>query len=112
MGSLVVLLLLSWGSCMGLHTQEKEELSELNDHFTSYVEQVWVLEHRSWVLLLELETPHQHQPRQQDMCGLQVPLEAKRGEQACLEAKRDCLHQTCGQLHERLCPGGMPVPGH
>ncbi|KAL8206407.1 UNVERIFIED_CONTAM: hypothetical protein K2H54_002838 [Gekko kuhli] len=94
---------------LGLRAQEKEELGELNDRFASYVERVRALEHRNRALLLELEAlrrqerapPRRPQLCQQEARGLRALLEAERGEQARLEAERDRLRQTCGQLRER-----------
>lgn len=94
---------------LGLRAQEKEQLVELNDRFATYVERVRDLEHRNRVLLLELEALRRQQlpparlPQlyQQEVRGLQALLEAETSDKARLEAQRDRLLQTCGQLRER-----------
>ncbi|KAJ7327313.1 hypothetical protein JRQ81_017072 [Phrynocephalus forsythii] len=95
---------------LGLRAQEKEQLAELNDRFATYVERVRDLEHRNRALELELEALRRRQqlaparlPRlfQQEVRGLQALLEAETSDKARLEAQRDRLFQTCGQLRER-----------
>uniref|UniRef100_A0ABM5GL14 Alpha-internexin-like n=1 Tax=Pogona vitticeps TaxID=103695 RepID=A0ABM5GL14_9SAUR len=94
---------------LGLRAQEKEQLVELNDRFATYVERVRDLESRNRALLLELEALRRQQraparlPQlyQQEARGLRALLEAETSDKERLEAQRDRLLQTCGQLRER-----------
>nr|XP_034990447.1 neurofilament light polypeptide-like [Zootoca vivipara] len=94
---------------LGLRAQEKEQLVDLNDRFASYVERVRDLEHRNRALLLELEALRRQQraparlPQlyQQEARALRALLDAEAGDKARLEAERDRLRLTCGQLRER-----------
>ncbi|XP_053111452.1 alpha-internexin-like [Hemicordylus capensis] len=94
---------------LGLRAQEKEQLVELNDRFATYVERVRDLEHRNRALLLELEALRRQertparlpQLYQQEVRGLRALLDSEAGDKARLEAERDRLRQSCGQLRER-----------
>nr|XP_028600456.1 neurofilament light polypeptide-like [Podarcis muralis] len=94
---------------LGLRAQEKEQLVDLNDRFATYIERVRDLEHRNRALLLELEALRRQQrtparlPQlyQQEARALRALLDAEAGDKARLEAERDRLRLTCGQLRER-----------
>ncbi|XP_061439761.1 alpha-internexin-like [Rhineura floridana] len=94
---------------LGLRAREKEQLVELNDRFATYVERVRDLEHRNRSLLLELEALRRQQraPARlwqlygQEARGLRALLDAETSDKVRLEAERDSLRQTRGQLRER-----------
>ncbi|XP_056151201.1 neurofilament light polypeptide [Lampris incognitus] len=94
---------------LGLRSQEREQLVDLNDRFATYIDKVRQLELQNRALLAELEALRK---RQSDPSRLQVVYEgearslralidSESGEKMRMEAERDYLHDVHEQLRER-----------
>lgn len=95
---------------LGLRSQEREQLVDLNDRFATYIEKVRTLELQNRELLEELEALRR---RQNDPSRLQVlyegemrslrsVIDSENGEKMRMEAERDYLRDVFGQMKERF----------
>ncbi|KAM9842705.1 neurofilament light polypeptide [Aulostomus maculatus] len=94
---------------LGLRSQEREQLVDLNDRFATYIEKVRHLELQNKALLAELEALRR---RQNDPSRLQAlyegearslraMIDSESGEKMRMEAERDYLHDVYEQMKER-----------
>uniref|UniRef100_A0A4W6DQF4 Neuronal intermediate filament family member 2 n=1 Tax=Lates calcarifer TaxID=8187 RepID=A0A4W6DQF4_LATCA len=94
---------------LGLRSQEREQLVDLNDRFATYIEKVRHLELQNRALLAELEALRR---RQNDPSRLQAlyegetrslraMIDSENGEKMRMEAERDYLRDVYEQMKER-----------
>ncbi|KAM9354347.1 neurofilament light polypeptide [Pholidichthys leucotaenia] len=94
---------------LGLRSQERAQLVDLNDRFATYIEKVRHLELQNRALLAELEALRR---RQNDPSRLQVlyegesrslraMIDSENGEKIRMEAERDYLRDVYEQMKER-----------
>ncbi|XP_029900362.1 neurofilament light polypeptide [Myripristis murdjan] len=94
---------------LGLRSQEREQLVDLNDRFATYIEKVRHLELQNRALLAELEALRRRQndpSRLQTLYegearSLRAMIDSESGEKMRMEAERDYLRDVYEQLKER-----------
>lgn len=95
---------------LGLRSQEKEQLVDLNDRFATYIEKVRHLELQNRTLLAELEAlrKRQNDPSrlqalyEGEARSLRAMIDSESGEKLQMEAERDYLHNIYEQMKERF----------
>lgn len=94
---------------LGLRSQEREQLVDLNDRFATYIEKVRHLEVQNRALLAELEALRRRQndpSRLQTLYegqvrSLRTLIDSENGEKMRMEAERDYMRDVYEQLKER-----------
>lgn len=94
---------------LGLRSQEREQLVDLNDRFAMYIEKVRNLELQNRALLAELEAlrRRQNDPSrlhalfEGEARSLRAMIDSENGEKMRMEAERDYLHDVYEQMKER-----------
>lgn len=94
---------------LGLRSQEREQLVDLNDRFATYIEKVRHLELQNRVLLSELEAlrRHQNNPSRLQMLyegqvrSLQAMIDSENVDKMRMEAERDNRRDVYEQIKER-----------
>uniref|UniRef100_A0A673C1K1 Si:dkey-33c12.3 n=1 Tax=Sphaeramia orbicularis TaxID=375764 RepID=A0A673C1K1_9TELE len=94
---------------LGLRSQEREQLVDLNDRFATYIEKVRHLELQNRALLSELEALRRrqnHPSRLQavyegEARSLRAMIDSENGEKMRMEAERDYLRDVYEQMKER-----------
>ncbi|KAK2892198.1 neurofilament light polypeptide [Channa argus] len=94
---------------LGLRSQEREQLVDLNDRFAMYIEKVRHLEMQNRALLAELEAlrKRQNDPSrlhtlyEGEARSLRAMVDSENGEKMRMEAERDYLHDVYEQMKER-----------
>ncbi|XP_061890035.1 neurofilament light polypeptide [Entelurus aequoreus] len=95
---------------LGLRSQEKEQLVDLNDRFATYIEKVRHLELQNRALLVELEglrKRQNHPSRLQatyegEARTLRATIESENEDKVQMETERDYLHGVHEQMKVRL----------
>ncbi|KAJ4939128.1 hypothetical protein JOQ06_028589 [Pogonophryne albipinna] len=93
---------------LGLRSQEREQLGDLNDRFATYIDKVRHLEQQNRALLAELEALRQNGPsRLQTLYegqarSLRATIDSENGEKMRMEAERDYLRDVHEQMKERF----------
>uniref|UniRef100_A0A8D3A5Z2 IF rod domain-containing protein n=1 Tax=Scophthalmus maximus TaxID=52904 RepID=A0A8D3A5Z2_SCOMX len=95
---------------LGLRSQEREQLVDLNDRFATYIEKVRHLEQQNRALLAELEglRKWQNDPSRLqalydgEVRSLRAAIDSESGEKMQMEAERDYLHDVYEQMKERF----------
>lgn len=93
---------------LGLRSQEREQLVDLNDRFATYIEKVRHLELQNRALLAELEALRRRQndpSRLQTLYegqarGLRAMIDSENGEKMRMEAERDRMREVHEQMKE------------
>ncbi|XP_008313454.1 neurofilament light polypeptide [Cynoglossus semilaevis] len=94
---------------LGLRSQEKEQLVDLNDRFATYIEKVRHLELQNRALLAELDALRrwQNEPSrmqaiyEEEVRSLRAMVDSENGEKMQMEAERDYLQDVYEQMKER-----------
>ncbi|XP_034021409.1 neurofilament light polypeptide [Thalassophryne amazonica] len=94
---------------LGLRSQEREQLVELNDRFATYVEKVRHLEVQNRALLAELEVLRRHQNNpshlqalyEGEARSLRAMIDSENGEKLWMEAEKEYLHDVYEQVKDR-----------
>ncbi|KAM4624853.1 neurofilament light polypeptide [Polymixia lowei] len=94
---------------LGLRSQEREQLVDLNDRFATYIEKVRHLELQNRALLAELEALRRRQSDpsrlqalyEGEARSLRAMIDSESGEKMRMEAERDYLRDVYEQLKER-----------
>lgn len=94
---------------LGLRTQEREQLVDLNDRFATYIEKVRHLELQNRALLAELEALRRRQRDpsrlkalyEGEARSLRAMIDSENGDKMRMEAERDYLHDVYEQMKER-----------
>lgn len=94
---------------LGLRSQEREQLVELNDRFATYIEKVRHLELQNRALLAELEALRRRQNDPSRLQGLyegearslRAMIDSENGEKMRMVAERDYLRDVYEQMKER-----------
>ncbi|KAG7509744.1 neurofilament light polypeptide-like [Solea senegalensis] len=94
---------------LGLRSQEREQLVDLNDRFATYIEKVRHLEQQNRALLAELEALRrwQNEPSrlqavyEGEVRSLRAMIDSESGEKMQMEAERDYLRDVYEQMKER-----------
>ncbi|XP_061599128.1 neurofilament light polypeptide [Cololabis saira] len=94
---------------MGLRSQEREQLVDLNDRFATYIEKVRHLELQNRALLAELDAlrRRQNDPSRLQMLyegevrSVRAMIDSENGEKMRMEAERDHLRDVYEQMKER-----------
>lgn len=94
---------------LGLRSQERAQLVDLNDRFATYIEKVRHLELQNRALLAELDAlrRRQNDPSRLQMLyegevrGLRAMIDSENGEKMRMEAERDHLRDVYEQMKER-----------
>ncbi|XP_034091371.1 neurofilament light polypeptide [Gymnodraco acuticeps] len=95
---------------LGLRSQEREQLGDLNDRFATYIDKVRHLEQQNRALLAELEALRRQQngpSRLQTLYegqarSLRATIDSENGEKMRMEAERDYLRDVHEQMKERF----------
>nr|XP_019969005.1 PREDICTED: neurofilament light polypeptide-like [Paralichthys olivaceus] len=95
---------------LGLRSQEREQLVDLNDRFATYIEKVRHLELQNRALLAELEGLRrwQNDPSrlqtlyEGEVRSLRAMIDSENGEKMQMEAERDYLNDVYEQIKERF----------
>ncbi|TNN50929.1 Neurofilament light polypeptide [Liparis tanakae] len=95
---------------MGLRSQEREQLVDLNDRFATYIDKVRHLELQNKALLAELEALRRRQndpSRLQTLYegrsrSLRAAIDSESGDKMRVEAERDYLRDVYEQMKERF----------
>ncbi|XP_062253764.1 neurofilament light polypeptide [Platichthys flesus] len=95
---------------LGLRSQEREQLGDLNDRFATYIEKVRHLEQQNRALLAELAGLRRCQNDPSRLQGLydgevrslRTTIDSENGEKMQMEAERDYLHDVYEQMKERF----------
>nr|XP_020459759.1 neurofilament light polypeptide-like [Monopterus albus] len=94
---------------LGLRSQEREQLVDLNDRFATYIEKVRHLELQNRALLAELEAlrRRQNDPSHLQVLyegearGLRAMIDSENGEKMRMEAEREYLQDVYEQMKDR-----------
>uniref|UniRef100_A0A3P9HCC7 Si:dkey-33c12.3 n=1 Tax=Oryzias latipes TaxID=8090 RepID=A0A3P9HCC7_ORYLA len=94
---------------LGLRSQEREQLVDLNDRFASYIEKVRNLELQNRALLAELEAlrKQKNDPSRLQLLyegevrSLRAMIDSENGEKMRMEEERDYLQNVYEQMKER-----------
>uniref|UniRef100_A0A8C7ZLX7 Neuronal intermediate filament family member 2 n=1 Tax=Oryzias sinensis TaxID=183150 RepID=A0A8C7ZLX7_9TELE len=94
---------------LGLRSQEREQLVDLNDRFASYIEKVRNLELQNRALLAELEAlrKQKNDPSRLQLLyegevrSLRAMIDSENGEKIRMEEERDYLQNVYEQMKER-----------
>uniref|UniRef100_A0A3P9M079 Si:dkey-33c12.3 n=1 Tax=Oryzias latipes TaxID=8090 RepID=A0A3P9M079_ORYLA len=94
---------------LGLRSQEREQLVDLNDRFASYIEKVRNLELQNRALLTELEAlrKQKNDPSRLQLLyegevrSLRAMIDSENGEKMRMEEERDYLQNVYEQMKER-----------
>lgn len=94
---------------LGLRTQERAQLVDLNDRFATYIEKVRHLELQNRALLAELDALRRRQNDPSRLQGLyegearslRAMIDSENGEKMRMEAERDYLRDVYEQMKER-----------
>ncbi|XP_054652825.1 neurofilament light polypeptide [Dunckerocampus dactyliophorus] len=95
---------------LGLRSQEREQLVDLNDRFATYIEKVRHLELQNRALLAELEGLRRRRNNPSRLQGLyegevrtlRAMIESENEDKAQMETERDYLHDVHKQMKIRL----------
>ncbi|XP_032563698.1 glial fibrillary acidic protein-like [Chiroxiphia lanceolata] len=91
-----------------MRTSKRVEIMELNNHFASYIEKVWLLEQQNKVLVLELNQAQDQEPSrlgdiyQEQLRELQCHAEQLGTAKARLEIEMFNLAQDLSSLQQKL----------
>ncbi|XP_028994059.1 neurofilament light polypeptide [Betta splendens] len=94
---------------LGLRSQEREQLVDLNDRFATYIEKVRHLELQNRALLAELDTLRRQQNNpsrlhtlyEGEARSLRAMIDSENGEKMRMEAEREYLHDVYEQMKVR-----------
>lgn len=94
---------------LGLRSQEREQLVDLNDRFATYIEKVRHLEVENRALLAELDALRRRQDHpsrlhvlyEGEARSLRATIDSENGEKMRMEAEREYLHEVYEQMKVR-----------